>query len=101
MPLSKRYLKNGRCKVTFRITPKIGRHASRAAVVGEFNAWDPTASPMRKLKDGSFSLTMNLESCRDYQFRYLLDDLIWENEEQPDRFVYSAHGDCDNCVISL
>ena len=102
MPLTKTYAKGGsKCRVTFRVPPEQGGPAQRAAVAGEFNGWDPAAAPMRKLKDGSFSLTMTLPAERDYQFRYLLDDRDWVSDSQADAYVHCPYGDCENSVLRL
>lgn len=42
---------------------------------------------MKKLKNGEFSQTINLESGKSYQFRYMLNDSVWENEPECDNFV--------------
>jgi 1,4-alpha-glucan branching enzyme len=102
MSVQKKYLKNGSvCKVTFRISGDHARNAHQAAVVGEFNGWDSTVSPMKKLKNGTFSLTMNFPAGGRYQFRYLLDDNTWISESQADGSVYCAFGNCENSLIDL
>jgi 1,4-alpha-glucan branching enzyme len=102
MSLTKTYTKSGsKCKVTFRVPVELGGNIERAAVAGEFNGWDPAAAPMRKLRDGSFSLTMTLSAFRDYQFRYLLDDRDWVSDMQADAYVYCPYGDCENSVLKL
>jgi len=102
MSLTKTHATNGaKCKVTFRIPADIGGPVLRAHVAGEFNGWDPTAAPMRKLKDGSFSLTMTLPTGKDYQFRYVLDDGNWVSEWQADAYVQTPYGDCENSVLRL
>ena len=100
MTIKKQYLKSKPiCKVTFRISPKMGIPAKTATVVGEFNDWSPAANPMKRLKSGAFSTTLNLEKGRGYQFRYLLDKDNWENETEADKFVPSPYGDSDNSVV--
>lgn len=102
MPLTKNYTKTGsKCRVTFRVPANVGGPVHKAHVAGEFNGWDPAAAPMRKLKDGAFSLTMTLPAERDYQFRYLLDDRDWVNDLQADAYVYCPYGDCENSVLRL
>jgi hypothetical protein len=54
---------------------------------------------LKKLKDGTFSVTVNLESDREYQFRYLIDDSIWENDWEADKYVPSPFGNADNSVV--
>ncbi len=56
---------------------------------------------MRKLKNGSFTLTIDLEPNREYQFRYLLDDEIWENDEEADKYISNPYGDSENSVVVL
>lgn len=100
MAITKRFLKSKPvCKVTFKIPAEMTNDATTAKVVGEFNGWSITAHPMRRLKNGTFTATVDLETGRSYQFRYLLDEGRWENEAEADRFVPSPYGDSDNSVI--
>ena len=102
MSIKKQYLKRKPvCKVTFRISEEIGKSAGTAHLVGEFNSWDFFATPMKKLKKGAFTATLNLEKGREYQFRYLLDNKNWQNDGDADRFVPTPFGDSENSVISL
>jgi 1,4-alpha-glucan branching enzyme len=100
MALKKKYLKNkSLCKVTFSLSKEAGSSAKTVHLVGEFNNWDEQATPMRKSKDGSFSIALDLETGREYQFRYLIDDKIWENDWNADKYVATHFGDCDNSVV--
>jgi hypothetical protein len=38
------------CKVTFKIPEKVGNAATQAHVVGEFNGWSTSATPMQRSK---------------------------------------------------
>lgn len=97
--LKKSYSKSGRaCRVTFKLPSEI--EAAEAAVLGEFNEWDPQAHLMKKRKDGSFSATVSLEAGREYRFRYLLDGERWVNDREPDSLVRNRFGDKD-CVIAV
>ena len=100
MTIKKKYLVSKPiCKVTFKIAPEEGILATTARVVGEFNSWSPVANPMRKLKSGAFTTTIDLEKGRGYQFRYLLDKDKWENDSEADEFVPSSYGDSKNSVV--
>ena len=100
MAITKRYLKTRPvCKVTFKIPAEVANAAKTASIVGEFNNWSQTAAPMRRLKDGAFTATLDLDKGAVYQFRYFLDDHRWENEAEADKFVLSPYGDSDNSVI--
>ncbi len=102
MSIRKQYLKTKPvCKVTFRISEDIGNSAGTAHVVGEFNNWDHFSTPMKKLKKGAFTATLDLEKGREYQFRYLLDKKNWENDVSADRFERTPFGDSENSVIAL
>ncbi|OEU52714.1 MAG: glycoside hydrolase [Desulfobacterales bacterium S3730MH5] len=102
MMIKKQYLKSKPvCKVTFRLAGEAAGSAGSANIVGEFNDWNIYATPMRKLKNGSFTLTIDLEPNREYQFRYLLDDEIWENDEEADKYISNPYGDSENSVVVL
>ena len=102
MTIKKKYLKTKPiCKVTFRIPPEVGNSANTAKIVGEFNNWSFSAHPMKKLKNGAFSVTLNLEKGRGYQFRYLLDKHDWKNESDADKSVLSPYGDSMNSVVII
>ena len=102
MSIKKQYLKTKSvCKVTFRIPEKMANSAGTAHVVGEFNNWDFSSTPMKKLKTGAFTTTVNLKKGREYQFRYLLDNKNWGNDADADKSVPTPFGDCENSVIAL
>ena len=102
MSIKKQYLKSKPvCKVTFRIPEEIGKSVGTAHVVGEFNEWNFLSTPMKKLKKGAFTATLDLEKGREYQFRYLLDNRSWQNDGEADKFVPTPFGDSENSVIAL
>jgi hypothetical protein len=101
--IKKKYLNdchNRKCRVTFILSNGIGKNAKRAEVVGEFNNWTHSATPMKKLRDGTFVATIELPIGREYQFRYLLDNNSWMNDSDADRFVPTPFGDSENCVLT-
>ncbi|UCE07270.1 MAG: isoamylase early set domain-containing protein [bacterium] len=63
--------------------------------------WDTKAIPLKKLKNGSFTVTIDLETERGYQFRYLIDGKIWENDWEADKYVPTHFGDSDNSVVII
>ena len=102
MSIKKQFLKSKPiCKVTFRIPEELGNASQKANVVGEFNGWSLTANPMKRLRNGTFKVTINLEKDREYQFRYLLEKEQWVNDPDADRFVPTPYGDSENSVIIL
>lgn len=102
MSLKKQFLKSKPvCKVTFTINADAIAGAGEVALLGEFNNWDPSESSMRKLKDGSFTKTLELETGHDYQFRYLVDGQRWLNDAEADKQVYSGVAAEENSVVSV
>ena len=100
--LKKRYIKSRKVwKVTFELPgseiPE-GIEAKSVHVVGQFNDWDPTATPMTRVTGGAFRATLELEPGRGYQFRYLVDGELWWNDWHADGYIPSGFGG-DNCVV--
>jgi len=101
MCIKKEYLNDySKCRVTFILPRGIGKNAKKAQVVGEFNRWTHSATPMKKLKNGTFVAIIELPIYKEYQFRYLLDNKVWMNDSDADRFVPTPFGDSENCVLS-
>ncbi len=100
--IKKQYLKSrNTCKVTFKLSRIATPQADKVCIAGEFNNWNTRATPMKKLKSGDFSITLELEPGRKYQFRYLIDDARWENDWNADAYVTSSYGYCDNSVVLI
>lgn len=101
MSLKKQFLKSKPvCKVTFKLSEEEAKSADKVRLVGDFNNWDKSAPPMKKLKNGGFTTTVDLETGKEYQFRYLLDDQSWENDWAADAYVPSSESLDDNSVVS-
>ena len=102
MTIKRQYLKSRPvCKVTFRLQDEAAGSAKKAHIVGEFNNWDVRSNPMKKLKNGSFKAIIDLETGKEYQFRYLLDATTWENDLDADKYVPTPYGDSENSVIVI
>ena len=102
MSLKIQYLKTkNRCKVTFRLPKAAAPLAQTVHIVGEFNDWSTVKTPMQRLKTGEFKAVLDLAPGRSYQFRYLIDQTIWENDWDADHYVKSDFGDCENSVVAL
>ena len=99
MALTKKYLKSKPvCKVGFNLPAGATDGARKVYLVGDFNGWGETVRPMRRVKDGSFTITQDLDVGREYQFRYRTDAGRWINDEAADRYAPNTFGD-DNCVV--
>jgi 1,4-alpha-glucan branching enzyme len=98
--IKKEYLKSRKtCKVTFRLPRIAATDAKCVCIVGDFNDWNLYATPMKKLKNGNYTVTLELQPGREYQFRYLIDESKWENDWNADKYVKSPYGDSDNSVV--
>jgi hypothetical protein len=56
---------------------------------------------MKKLKNGDFTITVNLAADTQYQFRYLLDDKAWENDWEADAYIPSSVSFDHNSVVHV
>lgn len=102
MSFKKQYLKSKPvCKVTFTLSKDEAKHADKVCIVGDFNEWDVATTPMKKLKNGSFSSTVVLPKDAHYQFRYLLDDNQWENDWNADAYIPSPMSVDENSVLAV
>jgi 1,4-alpha-glucan branching enzyme len=94
--IKKKFLKTKQaCKVTFELPKDI--EAKDASLVGEFNDWDSSAHPLKKVKS-VWKTTLQLEQGREYQFRYLVNGQEWYNDDSADGYVPN-HIDGDNSVV--
>jgi 1,4-alpha-glucan branching enzyme len=102
MSIKKVYLKTRpTVKVTFQMSRKAVNDADNVFLVGDFNHWDERATPMTRMRNGDFQVTLELDAGRVYQYRYLLNGVVWENDWYADEYVPTPYGDCENSVIIL
>ena len=98
--MKKRFLKSKPvCKVTFELPAQAVNGAVKVSLVGDFNGWDPAATPLKRHKDGVYSVTLDLPGGGAYQFRYLIDGERWENDWAADSYVPAPVGSGDNSVV--
>ena len=100
MEIKKQYLKSKAiCKVTFRLPKAAAPAADNVHLVGDFNKWDPRATPMMALKSGDYTIKLNLDTGRDYEFRYLIDGSHWENDWHADQYRPAVIPGVENSVV--
>jgi len=98
MAITKQYLKTKPvCKVTFQVPAS---EAQDVRVVGTFNQWDAESNPLKKLKNGTFKGTVNLDKDQSYEFRYMVDGQ-YVNDEQADAYRWNDFAAADNGVLNL
>ncbi len=100
MSFKKQFLKSKPvCKVSFRLDAAEANGATKVQLLGDFNNWDESSEPMTALKSNDFTTTLELETGKEYQFRYLIDGTTWKNDAQADSFASNAFGE-ENGIIS-
>jgi len=100
MSLKKTYSSDGKkCTVVFSVNVNAAAGAEKVNLVGDFNSWDETSIPMKKGPDGSFSVKKQLDTNKEFQFRYLLDGKTWINDWKADKYVRSEFANDDNSVV--
>ncbi len=96
--IKKKFLKT-KCKVTFELPGAIAEASERVFLVGDFNNWDEQETPMERTKSGTFSITLDLDLNREYQYRYLVNGLDWHNDWDADKYLPNPFSG-DNSVVS-
>ncbi len=100
MALKKSFSKEKQiCKVTFSVSPEAAAGAQTINLAGDFNSWSSTDTPLKKGKDGGFSVTLELPMDKEFQFRYLLDGCRWENDWKADKYIPAPYSNADNSVV--
>lgn len=98
--IRKEYFKSRNiCRVTFRLPRIAAQDAKRVCIVGDFNNWNIHADSMKKLENGDYTIKLDLEPGKEYQYRYFIDESKWENDWNADKYVRSIYGDSDNSVV--
>jgi hypothetical protein len=102
--LKKKYIKSRRVwKVYFEIPQRLlpqGVEAREVNLVGDFNEWNPSATPMKACGGDMFKAALELQPGTTYQFRYLVNGEYWFNDESADAYAPSGYGE-DNGVLRL
>ncbi|MGD8465821.1 MAG: isoamylase early set domain-containing protein [Anaerolineae bacterium] len=89
--------KKGMVDVTFELSSSMW--AERVNLVGDFNDWDTTATPMvRSRSDANWKVTVQMEAGKRHAFRYLIDGKEWLNDWHADDHVENPYGSYDSIV---
>ncbi len=98
--IRKKVAQSGR---TVRVTFELPGDAAKDSVhvVGEFNDWDESATPMKYVKTRNvWSTGVTLKPNASYQFRYLVDGSEWRNDDAADGRAPSPYFS-ENSVLNL
>lgn len=83
------------CKVTFALPAY--KAASSVSLVGDFNDWNRNANKL-ELKNDHWSTTIRMTPGDEYRFRYFIDELTWDNDDQANGYVTNNFGSQDSIV---
>lgn len=71
------------------VTIRLAAPASRVAVVGDFNNWDPAATPLQRGGDGAtWTVELHLKPGR-YHYTFLIDGRRWASDPAGPRPIES------------
>lgn len=89
-------------KVSFKLPSDNAAGASHGILVGDFNNWNTAEGIyLEKYEDGSFGAELVLTEGKTYEYRYLLSDGRWVNDNNKTRFVEAFGQTVENCVIDV
>ena len=98
--IKKQFLKSKPvCKATFSLPVESTPEAKSVLLVGEFNDWNVEKAVKMKKQKGIFKATVELETGKEYQFRYIADQENWFNDAEADKYVATPFG-VENSVVS-
>ena len=88
---------DGSVKVTFVLSfEECDRPVS---VVGDFNGWDPLATPLRKRSNGTRSAWVELPAGASYRFRYLADGGAWFGDRDAESNAHGENSSGDSLLV--
>lgn len=101
--IKKQYVKSRKVyKVTFEM-PKEHLPAdikiNSLTLVGDFNDWNEKDTPLKKLKSGTYKVTVEFEPDQKVQFRYLLNGDTWLNDWKADEYRPNESGEDNSAII--
>jgi 1,4-alpha-glucan branching enzyme len=86
---------DGQVKATFAIPA--GEADEHVSVVGDFNNWDPAATPLARRQE-TLRASVLLDPGRRYAFRYLADGGHWFNDDEADDYQGNDFGGSDSVI---
>ena len=61
-------------------------------LVGRFNEWSESVYRMQRAEDGTWSLVLELEPGREYQYRYRTDKGVWYTDSVSHGYARNPDG---------
>lgn len=89
-------------KIKFLLPANVVAGATEGLLLGEFNNWNPDeAIQLQKKEDGSMVAELSLTTGKTYEYRYLLSDGRWVNDDSSKSFSQVFGESVENCVVSI
>lgn len=92
--------KGFRGKDKVKVTFMLPAGSPKAAVVGDFNDWNPEANPLIRRSNQMYSSAVELEKGERYAFRYQLEDGGWLGEAEADAEEPNEFGSSNSIIIT-
>lgn len=87
-------------KVLFRLSAHYAGGVNSGVVLGEFNNWNiEKGLPLHRQEDGSLTAEIELTGGKRYEYRYLLGDGRWVNDDSARAYSEHSGHHVENCVI--
>ena len=89
-------------KVLFKLPSAYVAEASHGILLGEFNNWNQEEGiSLQKTEDGSMVAELYLTPGKTYEYRYLLNDGRWVNDDSNKKFTEVFGNVIENCVVEV
>ena len=89
-----------RVNVRFELPPAIW--ADSVFLVGDFNQWNEASHPMtRGRNDPTWSISLDLDRDKTYEFRYLVNGREWHNDWNADGYAPNPYGGTNSVVSTV
>jgi len=88
-------------KVTFELPVTENNVEKDIRVVGDFNDWNWEAAPTMSKSENSYTAHIELSPGKKYEYRYLINNEYWANDNIADDYAPSPCDEVNNCVLIL
>ena len=86
----------------FSLPSELVENASDGILLGEFNNWNiEEGIQLLKQEDGSMKAELQLTAGKTYEYRYLLNDGRWVNDNNVKTFSQVFGHSVENCVLTV
>ena len=102
MAITKKYnTSKKKYSVTFTLPVEAAPQAKEVKVVGDFNDWNWSKGLKLKASKKEYKGQLELPKGKKFEFRYLIDNVLWENDWNADDYVPSPFTGVDNSLVVL